>query len=492
MEELKIKLLDMINTDNNIRYSYMALEKLITIMLKDYIESQGKKFIFEHSHKAERYSYDACAPDGFDQFIGKTVFEFKFYRSQSISNPMIRKTIEKTIFSNEDIENLIIVFVGEVSNHNYKYLENTLFDSKLNVFFWNIDDLIKIFSKNIELFNNTYSNLNTVFVKDTINQGIRNTILNTKKHDDHITKLAKDYKNDKIVLFLGAGVSKDAGVATWNTLVSKLFVALVDNELSKNGVNISDKSKSEIVKKLIEQNNASPLLQARFLRQGFANEFERVLRETLYENAMVSSDLLKEIVQLCVPNRGKTGIQAIINYNFDDLVEQNLQKNRVKYSSIYNEGMVVSNDELGIYHVHGFLPKHKNEYKNLAKSLLVFSEEGYHKLMLEPYNWANITQLNYLINNTCIFIGLSMTDPNLRRLLEISAQKHIEGEVVSNHYAIMKRIRLNSAEYSEDFLKFENVNESIQESMYRELGVNIIWIDDYKEIPAILKKIKDN
>ena len=43
-------------------------------------------------------------------------------------------------------------------------------------------------------------------------------------------------------------------------------------------------------------------------------------------------------------------------------------------------------------------------YENLTKSLLVFSEEGYHKLMLEPYNWANISQLNYMINNTCLVI----------------------------------------------------------------------------------------
>ncbi len=492
MNELKNKLLELLNTDSNIRYSYMALEKLIAIMLKDYIESQGKSFIFDHSHVVDKHYYDACAPEGFDQFVGKTVFEFKFYRSQSASLHMLRRIIERNISTNENIENLIIVFVGEIANNHYKYVENIRLDQKFNVVLWNIDDLINIFSKNIELFNSTYLNINTVFVKDTINQGIRNTLLNTNKNDDYITKLANDYKNDNIVLFLGAGVSKDAGIATWNTLVSKLFVALVDNELSKNGVNISDTSKREIVDKLIEQNNASPLLQARFLRQGFANEFEKVLSDTLYENAVVSSDLLKEIVQLCIPNRGKTGIQAIINYNFDDLVEQNLQKNRVKYSSIYNEGMVVSNDELGVYHVHGFLPKHKNEYKNLAKSLLVFSEEGYHKLMLEPYNWANITQLNFLINNTCIFIGLSMTDPNLRRLLEISAQKHIEGEVVSNHYVIMKRNRLNSSENSEDFIRFENVNESIQESMYRELGVNVIWIDDYKEIPSILKRIKEH
>ena len=84
---------------------------------------------------------------------------------------------------------------------------------------------------------------------------------------------------------------------------------------------------------------------------------EDLVRAILYKSATNSSKLLKEIVQLCVPNRGKTGIQAIINYNFDDLIEKNLEELRVKYRSIYSDGIKPNSDELGIYHVHGFLPQ---------------------------------------------------------------------------------------------------------------------------------------
>ena len=153
--------------------------------------------------------------------------------------------------------------------------------------------------------------------------------------------------------------------------------------------------------------------------------------------------------------------------------------------------MIPNNDEVGIYHVHGFIPQDKGDYKNLAKSLLVFSEEGYHKLLLEPYNWANISQLNYLINYCCVFIGLSMTDPNLRRLLEVAAQKQRDGEQSCKHYAIMKKQKIDGSNDSEGLANFENVNASLQESLYEELGVNIIWIDEFSEIPEILKMIKD-
>ena len=199
---------------------------------------------------------------------------------------------------------------------------------------------------------------------------------------------------------------------------------------------------------------------------------------------------MEELGQLCIPNRGKLGIRAIVNYNFDDLVEKNLRRMRVKYRSIYSEGVVPMSEELGIYHVHGFIPQDKESYSKLTESLLVFSEEGYHKLMLEPYNWANMVQLNYMTNNTCVFIGLSMTDPNMRRLLEIAAQKRPDDELC-RHYAIMRRFKIGDSQEKDTVKSFEGVNESLQESFFAELGINIIWVDEYSEIPKILQRIKE-
>lgn len=154
--------------------------------------------------------------------------------------------------------------------------------------------------------------------------------------------------------------------------------------------------------------------------------------------------------------------------------------------------MIPNSGELGIYHVHGFLPQDKDDYENLTRSLLVFSEEGYHKLLLDPYNWANISQLNFMVNNTWVFIGLSITNPNMRRLLEIVVQKRTEEDGMCKHYAIMSRFNINDSKEVDAIKSFERVNESLQESFFRELGINIIWIDAFNEIPIILKQIKGN
>ena len=366
---------------------------------------------------------------------------------------------------------------------------------KLNfqLLLWDINDLVRIFSNNEKLYVKTCNNLNTVLLRDTINIGIsRNSSTYLGKRQEYIEQLSLQYRNDNIVLFLGAGASKEAKIATWDTLISELFVALIDKQLHANHIMIQKKDKKKIIKEVINQNGNSPLLQTRFLRNGFEDDFEELVREILYKDAIDSSDLLEEIGQLCIPYRGKLGIRAIVNYNFDDLVEKNLKRLRIKYQSIYGEGMIPDTDELGIYHVHGFLPQKKENYDNLTRSLLVFSEEGYHKLMLEPYNWANISQLNYMINNTCLFIGLSMTDPNMRRLLEIAAQKRIDKDGECKHYAIMRRFRIKESEDVDSIKSFERVNETLQESFFKELGVNVIWIDEFSEIPNLLKKIKGN
>lgn len=54
-------------------------------------------------------------------------------------------------------------------------------------------------------------------------------------------------------------------------------------------------------------------------------------------------------------------------------------------------------------------------------------------------NWANLTQLNFLLNSTCIFIGLSMADPNLRRLLDIASKKSKVNTDCCKHYVILER-----------------------------------------------------
>ena len=59
---------------------------------------------------------------------------------------------------------------------------------------------------------------------------------------------------------------------------------------------------------------------------------------------------------------------------------------------------------------------------------LVLGEADYFESSRIPYAWAEAVLVGRLCGSTCVFVGHSMTDPSLRRLLRlsfcISARKH--------------------------------------------------------------------
>ena len=310
-----------------------------------------------------------------------------------------------------------------------------------------------------------------------------------------INELKTIYSKDELVLFLGAGVSKDAGVGDWNDLMSDLLILMIMKELEERRITITSEERDFIIEKMKEENNKSLLLQSALIKSVLGDSFEESLAQLLYKNINSNNEnskLLNSISQLCLARRNVAGIKAIVTYNFDDLLENNFNNHGIRYNSLYSELDYSTSDKLGIYHVHGFLPRNPSKYKQLSEGLLVFSEDRYHWLYNDPYSWTNITQLNFLRENTTLMIGLSLTDPNLRRLLSISNRKK-KGK---KHYAIMRKkdfkISKKDANINRELLKsFNIINNELNETAFEQLGINIIWVDDYNEISSIIDSIRD-
>jgi hypothetical protein len=110
-----------------------------------------------------------------------------------------------------------------------------------------------------------------------------------------------------------------------------------------------------------------------------------------------------------------------------------------------------------------------------------FSEDAYHSQFIDPFNWSNLIQLNKLSQTTCMFIGISLTDPNMRRLLDVSWRKNA-GKTKS-HYIVKKRPK------SDEDLASKKIAEILEEQDANLLGLNVIWIDDYDHLSGILDSI---
>jgi hypothetical protein len=171
-----------------------------------------------------------------------------------------------------------------------------------------------------------------------------------------------------------------------------------------------------------------------------------------------------------------------------------LHQNQLKHIPIYKEAQIPDKNELAIHHVHGFLPRDLEKYEGISEKSLIFSEEGYHSVMLDSFNWSNLVQLNYFRERTCLFIGASLTDPNVRRLLDIAMSK--QPDKSCRHYIFMKRETFSIPSNREDLSvnnikKFEVVNEDQKEKSFQELGLNIIWFEEYSDIPGLLRKLRE-
>lgn len=321
-----------------------------------------------------------------------------------------------------------------------------------------------------------------------------------------LERLAAVYRSEGVVLALGAGVSIGMGVPNWDELVSGLLVSLVTKQLTDS---VDEQQAVELADAVRKVGSESPLLSARYLRRGFEDgnagdphAFQQALAAVLYQGGVSSgtpSSLLKELAKLCMPQRTGPKVHSVITYNFDDLLEQVLVSEGIRYRSIYSARHRPLETELPIYHVHGFLPRDAENFDRLEEGLLAFSEEGYHQLFRDPYHWTNVIQLQAFQQHICVLAGLSLTDPNLRRLLEYAAISRDE----PRHFAFMKRTSaedLQAAsrkgpsaaaavklEAARDFLR---IHHSLQEHVYAELGLEVVWFDSYEEMPKAVAKLR--
>ena len=134
--------------------------------------------------------------------------------------------------------------------------------------------------------------------------------------------------------------------------------------------------------------------------------------------------------------------------------------------------LAITNDSIvDIYHVHGLLPYEKYDEDRFRDSL-IFNESEYFYLYNNPYSWNISKQLHDFKFNECIFIGISLTDPNMKRLLELASN------YFKFNFIFMKREKGFSEKTFIDVTNYFFTYDLIT-----------IWIDEYEEIGSYLEMI---
>lgn len=470
-------------------FNYTQLETFIIYIIEKSLQTQNKtlqryireKYIIDDG-TTSIIELDGVITQGYEDLEGPTIIEVKRHFSEGAL--LYLKKIFKLY---PKYKSLLFVFGTHLSQNDKDYLQSFItsnsFDFKIKVWdLYDVSNLIK--NLNIDPLN-IIDDLNKDIFEHTVKKA-ENTIDWKKDSDILINDLNQSFKNDEVFFFLGAGVSKDAGVPTWDELLRDLNISVIESKLD---FKLENNQKDEILTLLTTLQSGAPVISASYIRTALDDKFTDEIRKNIYKNVkqMSHQKLLKSIAKASRPLIGKLGLRGIITYNFDDLLEQQLEALDIDYKSIYREGDFEIPTKRPVYHVHGFIPQTNESYKNLDKSLLVFSEDGYHTLQNDPYSWSNLVQLKALRENTCVLIGLSGIDPNLRRLFS-NFSKRYDG---CKHYIILQRQLSNkkSVLSNAEFQKFSSLHHSLQESVFKEIGLKVIWYEEHTELPDIINRI---
>ena len=316
---------------------------------------------------------------------------------------------------------------------------------------------------------------------------------NNTSTEFQLKELREQFVQGNLSLFCGAGVSVDAGVPAWTVLLQALLGCYFGSQEPERSV--SESSSLQLAGMYQKCFQPSSLVIGQYLKNGLGDDFLQTVRDALYKGQPTSCPLIDSIVELCRPQRSGIALRSIVTFNFDDLIESNLDKQRIQHKSIYREGQRCPASKMPIYHVHGFLPRSgslKNEHQ------IVFSEDAYHSQFIDPFSWSNLIQLTHLSQHQCLFVGISLADPNLRRLLDVAMRKNPSRE--ANHYLMRKRhdheeilakVKGKAAKRLavERGRKLVALVEDMEEQDANKLGLKVIWVDDYDDIPPLLNRL---
>lgn len=331
--------------------------------------------------------------------------------------------------------------------------------------------------------------------------------------------LNQAWEAKRLVLFLGAGVSIPYGIPSWKDLVLELLFEQVQHK--RRLKKMWPHYRRAVASWMTDYFGYSPLVLARMVER---DAKKRAKKEEQSEDEIFIKQLRTQLYAQCKPPKGKrTTLQAIaelikrsngnvrcvVSFNFDGLLEEELAKRKVSTTSVF-DGTRQFSGGFRIIHPHGFVPRQGT----IERKHLVFTETDYHKLTESVFHWGLSEIVGELRHSTILFIGLSMSDPSLRRLLDAThnsdipphwqlqlqhqVRDHEQNEAIED---IAKRARewgeilghnnelKDSHELAAALNDILKQADSYDRDIFQGMGVKTIWLESYDDIPALLEMI---
>lgn len=271
-----------------------------------------------------------------------------------------------------------------------------------------------------------------------------------------------------ITLFIGAGVSMEAGLPSWNALVRELLV-------NTRAPADSDEIVETWATAVLEE---GPLAAAAVAESLYPDElaFRQALRNALYggePDLFAPGALAGQIAWL----KKRLGHRlAVLTVNYDGLLEAALRDCGLAVKS-YIRGWREPEGVAAVWHLHGRLVRDVEGTNWARPGNLVLSEGSYISSTSRQFPQQFVQQR--LTSSLCVFVGVSMTDPNFIRWLYNSEHK-----TDVPRYVVFVR---QASEVPDQ--RVRRMLERSAVARWSRYGVTPVWANYYGEVAQIIHEI---
>jgi hypothetical protein len=265
-----------------------------------------------------------------------------------------------------------------------------------------------------------------------------------------------------LTVFVGAGVSMEAGLPSWRDLVRRLLDDL--------GADLSADERAVWADEILREGPLAAAATARALYPGEA-AFRRALRRALYgdrpASAFAPETLARELAWL------KAGLGtrvSLLTANYDGLLETALAEAGLRPASPVS-GRAEAPGRAAVWHLHRRL------IPGTDPGPRVRTEGAYVRATSE--DWPQDFVAERLRSSLCLFVGLSLTDPNFIRWLyrhgPAADRRHMAVFVRQDGRPMSPAVRARL--------------EQAASARWSQSGITPVWTNYYGEVAQLMHEI---
>lgn len=293
---------------------------------------------------------------------------------------------------------------------------------------------------------------------------------------------------ERVTLVVGAGASVPQGKPSWADLI---WYLLYDYAIETQTESLEEAKRfADAIVQSSDLPAAATIARSFWTDSDLQNHVHNILysrantRREGQKAPILESSLLSESIVSLAFSLHRAGIPTeILTTNYDDGLEKAAKQIGAGYKGVslvprVDKGSPKAKNSVPLRYLHGRLSEPRTG--SVGRDGIVLDEKSYtYGAMMS--NWRAELLLDRLRQSFCLFVGLSMKDPNLTRYLYLA--EHSRPEPRADHTVLMSHedMRWRGADSEQP----ANLEMAIRDR-FRSMGLSLVVADFYRQIPQIL------